>query len=258
MAWLLSYTLYQEISWVIDPRAIIGHLRLPRCWSEGLTMIQILFKQHDLRTTVGGSIMVRGRPIRKRLMVLASLLEWSTKSFELHSPLRVKLYLSCICILYPQHPTVWRHEDRTLKEMYVYTAKQQLNYGKQISRSIFSFWTMMNLKKCVKPHCRITSCESRLHTAQTSLLYYYFSFRLGSPLIWQGQILASKVTVVFRACLFAVHTSLLLQVRLSGSHWSSTQTSYSECNILQPHGPWHPTWTLLKILRMRISTRYSL
>lgn len=26
---------------VIDPRAIIGHLRLPRCWSEGLTMIQI-------------------------------------------------------------------------------------------------------------------------------------------------------------------------------------------------------------------------
>ena len=41
----------------------------------------------------------------------------------------------------------------------------------------------MNLKKCVKPHCRITSCESRLHTAQTLLLYYYFSFRLGSPLI---------------------------------------------------------------------------
>ena len=44
----------------IDPRAIIGHLRLPRCWSEGLTMIQILFKQHDLRTTVGGSIMIPG------------------------------------------------------------------------------------------------------------------------------------------------------------------------------------------------------
>lgn len=72
----------------------------------------------DLRTTVGGSIMTRcpthtqeahGFSFTPRMI--------DEKSFELHSSLGVKLYLLCICILYPQHPTVWRHEDRTLKRI---------------------------------------------------------------------------------------------------------------------------------------------
>lgn len=183
MAWVLSYTLYQEIGWVIDSRAIIGHLRLPRCWSEGLTMIQIL-KQHDLRTTVGGSIMVRCRPILQeahgfrftRRMIDQIL--WIALAIEGQVVSIVHVYTLSTT---PHCGKAWRQEFKK-KCMYIYTAQQQLNYGKLISRSVFSFWT--NVKKCVKLHCRITSCESSLHCMPECIAVYrcyFFSFRWDHP-----------------------------------------------------------------------------
>ncbi len=92
--------------------------------------------------------------------------------------------------------------------------------------TVFTFWTMMNLKQCVKPHCRITSCESRLHAAQTILLYVgdYFSFRWDHPWFWQGQILAWKVTF-YSAYFFASSSAVVRQT--------------PEYSILQPHDTLH-------------------